>query len=244
MAKFSDMLGYLRKREGISQQELADKLKISRSAIGMYESGSRTPDLETLEAMADLFNVNLDTLLGKNSTNSVVPTALLQIDTRLNKLGHQEWTRYGEYLARQKVYQKEVSEALTTVRIYTVPAAAGYASPVEGEDYEVVQLPDVPYGADFAIKVSGDSMEPYIKNGDIVFVNRRTDLDDFDVGVFYLNGDVLIKQVVTDSLKNVHLLSANPKREDANKTVYYDSNDSLVCLGRVIIGKLPQPKYI
>ena len=107
MAKFSDMLGYLRKREGISQQELADKLKISRSAIGMYESGSRTPDLETLEAMADLFNVNIDTLLGKNSTNSVVPTDLLQIDTRLNKLGHQEWTRYGEYLARQKVYQKE-----------------------------------------------------------------------------------------------------------------------------------------
>ena len=194
MAKFSDMLGYLRKREGISQQELADKLKISRSAIGMYESGSRTPDLETLEAMADLFNVNLDTLLGKNSTNSVVPTDLLQIDTRLNKLGHQEWTRYGEYLARQKVYQKEVSEALTTVRIYTVPAAAGYASPVEGEDYEVVQLPDVPYGADFAIKVSGDSMEPYIKDGSLVFVKRSLDLTDFDVGVFYVDGDVLIKQ--------------------------------------------------
>lgn len=65
MPSFADMLAYLRKRDGYSQTELADKLKISRSAIGMYESGKREPDFETLEALADTFNVNMDTLLGK-----------------------------------------------------------------------------------------------------------------------------------------------------------------------------------
>ena len=65
MPSFADMLSYLRKRDGYSQTELADKLKISRSAIGMYESGKREPDFETLEALADTFNVNMDTLLGK-----------------------------------------------------------------------------------------------------------------------------------------------------------------------------------
>lgn len=79
----------------------------------------------------------------------------------------------------------------------------GYASPVEGEDYEMVELPDVPYEADFAVRVSGDSMEPYIKNGSIVYVSRHTDLADYDVGAFFLDGDVLIKQVLTDVFNKI-----------------------------------------
>ena len=68
MSGFSDMLVYLRKREGLSQQELADRLGVTRSRIGMYETGKREPDFESLEAFADFFNVNMDTLMGKAST--------------------------------------------------------------------------------------------------------------------------------------------------------------------------------
>ena len=76
MPSFADMLAYLRKRAGYSQTELADKLKISRSAIGMYESGKREPDFETLEALADTFNVNMDTLLGKTSDTKALSNAI------------------------------------------------------------------------------------------------------------------------------------------------------------------------
>ena len=67
MSSFSDMLIYLRKRNKLSQQELADKVGVARSSIGMYETGKREPDFETLEIFADFFNVNMDTLLGKAS---------------------------------------------------------------------------------------------------------------------------------------------------------------------------------
>ena len=67
MSNFSDMLTYLRKRNKMSQKELSEKIGVSRSTIGMYETGEREPDFETLEALADTFNVNMDTLLGKPS---------------------------------------------------------------------------------------------------------------------------------------------------------------------------------
>lgn len=70
MSNFSDMLAYLRKRDGMSQKEIAEKVGVSRSTIGMYETGEREPDFETLEALADTFNVNMDTLLGKTHTVS------------------------------------------------------------------------------------------------------------------------------------------------------------------------------
>lgn len=66
MSTLSDMLTFLRKRAGLSQQDLADKLEISRSAIGMYETGRREPDLETLEAFADFYNVDMNTLTGNS----------------------------------------------------------------------------------------------------------------------------------------------------------------------------------
>lgn len=64
MANFASMLKYFRQREGLSQRELASKLNMSASAIGMYESGKRLPRHEDEEAIADFFNVDLNTLRG------------------------------------------------------------------------------------------------------------------------------------------------------------------------------------
>ena len=78
MSSFSDMLIYLRKRNKLSQQELADKVGVARSSIGMYETGKREPDFETLEIFADYFNVNMDTLLGKTSDNNEKPAPIAE----------------------------------------------------------------------------------------------------------------------------------------------------------------------
>lgn len=68
MNSFANTLIYLRKRDGLSQQDLADKIDISRSQIGMYETGQRMPSREVLEAIADTFNVSVDFLIGRVDT--------------------------------------------------------------------------------------------------------------------------------------------------------------------------------
>ncbi len=63
---FKDMLKYYRMREGLSQKALATRLGLSASTISMYEVGEREPDFETEEKIADFFNVDLNTLRGKD----------------------------------------------------------------------------------------------------------------------------------------------------------------------------------
>lgn len=61
---FSKELKKLRKKCGLTQQELADELKLAKSTISMYENGKREPDFETEELIADYFNVDINTLRG------------------------------------------------------------------------------------------------------------------------------------------------------------------------------------
>ena len=73
MAFYSDKLKQLRKEKGLTQRELAEKLGLGKSAIGMYESGKRTPAFETLEMICDFFNVNMDLLSDVKSTSTPAP---------------------------------------------------------------------------------------------------------------------------------------------------------------------------
>lgn len=142
-------------------------------------------------------------------------------------------------------YARCTAGELVYIRHYLVPAAAGYASPIEGEDYEDIPLPDgAPTGADFCITVRGDSMEPYIPDGSLAYVKRGASLQEFDVGIFYVDGDALIKQWCVDYGGTLHLLSANPKREDANRQIPKGSTSTVVCFGKVLLGhRLPAPIY-
>lgn len=73
MGNFQNVLKSLRKANGLTQDELAKILKISRSTVGMYENGSREPDYETLESIADFFNVDIDYLLGRTNKTTLIP---------------------------------------------------------------------------------------------------------------------------------------------------------------------------
>ena len=61
--KFSNKLAYLRKTAGMSQDDFADKLEVSRQAVYKWESGLSHPDIDKLKIMAKMFKVSVDNLL-------------------------------------------------------------------------------------------------------------------------------------------------------------------------------------
>ena len=67
MGTFGERLKGLRNERGISQNELSKYIGVSKSSVNMYERGEREPGFETLEAIADFFNINMDYLLGRGS---------------------------------------------------------------------------------------------------------------------------------------------------------------------------------
>lgn len=71
---FKERLKDLRKRRGLSQVALAERLGLSKSTIGAYETGDITPSLEALNLIADFFNVDIDYLLGKEEVSTYIIT--------------------------------------------------------------------------------------------------------------------------------------------------------------------------
>ena len=72
MGDFKNVFKNLRIKSGYTQDGLAEAIGISRSAVSMYENGNREPDFETLEKIADFFNVDMNYLLGSSTKTTVI----------------------------------------------------------------------------------------------------------------------------------------------------------------------------
>lgn len=99
MATFGDRLKTLRSRKELSQMQLSKQIGISKSSINMYERGEREPKFETLEVIADYFNVDLDYLLGKTNIENRAQAAVIPFkpdDRNILRLAGRD----GSYLER------------------------------------------------------------------------------------------------------------------------------------------------
>ena len=247
---FAENLLRLMAQHHEKQVDIARLLGVSKAAVSAYVRGDQMPRMDKLETLARHYGVPRGTLVSEPEEAAAERPAVspahpaLAVYDSLNEAGRSEYIRYGRFLTRQPQFQAP-ARRVEHIKHYLVPAAAGYASPIEGEDYELIERGvDTPLEADFAVTVRGDSMEPYIRDGSLVYVQRDAPLREFDVGIFFVDGDVFCKQWCVDYAGTLHLLSANPLRQDANLTIPRESGRSCVCFGKVLLPtRLPEPAY-
>ena len=246
---FGEQLRKRREELGISRAELAGRLGISRSAVGNYETGVSAPKEEVLLRLFDALGVDpnylyRDAYRAGGGIRSDEEQALLEGYRRLSLAGRQTvhtMVRALEDL-QQETEHLQPRQDPRTIPLYASPAAAGYAAPVFGEDYELIPVTgDVPPGAELAVRIQGDSMAPVIADGAVVYVNHDP-VQSGDVGIFCVDGDMLCKQYYRDPLGMVYLFSLNRKRADMDVIFHRGSGRSLTCFGRVMLHAQPLPE--
>ena len=63
---FSQNLQYLRKEKNMTQEQLAEKLEVSRQAVSKWEAGSAYPEMDKIIVMCRMFDIDMDTLVNGN----------------------------------------------------------------------------------------------------------------------------------------------------------------------------------
>jgi transcriptional regulator with XRE-family HTH domain len=155
----STNLKYLRKRLGITQAQMAEKISIKRSLIGAYEEGRAEPKLSTLVSISRLFGISLDSLITQDHSQ-LLPVELQE------EAGKQE----GKLRVLAITVDQDQNE-----NIELVPQRAsagylnGYADPEFMEELPKFRLPMLAgTGTYRAFEIAGDSMLPLVSGTVIV----------------------------------------------------------------------------
>ena len=246
--RFGERLQARREELGISRAELAEQLEVSPSAVSNYEKNISFPKETVLLRLFDALKMEPN-MLFRDSYHGVQPVysqrerKLLERYRSLPTVGRDTLDSLAEALCayRDEMEQARPDREERLIPLYCSPAAAGYAAPVMGEDYDLIPAgEDVPAGAEFAVRIQGDSMAPLIADGSVVYVNRDP-MKAGDVGIFCVDGAMVCKQYYKDPLGMVYLLSLNRQRADADVVLPESSGRSLVCFGRVMMRGQPVP---
>ena len=246
--RFGERMQARREELGLTRQELAALLGVSPSAVSNYEKNISFPKEEVMLRLFDCLDTDPNTLFQDSFRRggqvlSAGERQLLDRYRGLSPMGRETVRSVVEALCayRDDLEAGRTEQEPRVIPLYRSPAAAGYAAPVFGEDFDYVTVTDeVPQAAEFAVRIQGDSMAPYIADGSVVYVNRDP-LKAGDVGIFCADGDMLCKQYYKDPAGIVYLFSLNRARADADQVFTPAGGRTLVCFGRVIMHALPLP---
>lgn len=79
---FPERLKQLRSEHKLTQEQLGKKINVTKVSISGYENGNRTPDMETLQNLADVFDVSIDYLLGRSDPKPIQKSSLNDLEMR------------------------------------------------------------------------------------------------------------------------------------------------------------------
>lgn len=102
----------LRKKNGMTQTDLAKKLKVTKGTISTWETGSRTPSFDVLDEMCTMYRVSMDYLMGRTDVNSYHVINEEDSDSMAKWSIEQDLTEYALKYARLDEYGKQAVEGV------------------------------------------------------------------------------------------------------------------------------------
>ena len=211
MNSVKQIISSYRKDAGLSQLELADKLNkaysldLSAKNISSWENGRAEPSIGTFLCICRTLGIPdcIETYFGDNPANPL---------SRLNDAGRDLVLSYVDSLIHPTNYLKTSTVVSFTpaeansapkrtkqLRLFDTRVSAGTGSILDSDDYTTFEIDEEQAGdADFAVTISGDSMEPTFHNHEMVLVHQQDSLEDGEIGIFALNDNAYIKKFQSD----------------------------------------------
>lgn len=235
----------------LSMDKFAKMSGLSKAYISVLEKNKRpktgkpvTPSIPVIKNVAEAMNMSFDELFNMLEDNQIISIGSDDLIKRITDISVQLHTD-----RQTKVYDfateqlKEQNNNVVNINDYIEEetdwyevkfygsVSAGTGLYLDDEQVETINFGAdmVPSGADFCLKVNGDSMEPMFNNGDYVFIKRETDFRNGTIGAVIVNGEAYLKKIyITDN--SIKLVSLNKKYKDITVT----QDDNLKYVGTVV----------
>ena len=176
-------------------------ISISAGALSKWENGDAMPNPYQFFALCYVYHI--DDVLAFFCGNR---------GRKLNKIGRRKLQEYEQDLLATGLYESTeaeiIHESLKSIKLASLPhektikmpvsllkTSAGYGNFLEEDNFEEKEFPasTVPYGAAFGVYITGDSMLPRYKDGDLVWIQPCEQLHPHEIGIFICDGEGYIK---------------------------------------------------
>ncbi|HEM3652300.1 TPA: helix-turn-helix domain-containing protein [Streptococcus suis] len=229
------LIDEIRREKGMSISELARQVGMAKSGISRYFNKTRGFPLDRADDFAKALGTTSEFLLGVQPISK--DNKILEIYNQLEPTRQEKVLDYaeGQLEEQNKVTSifevREDSEDYITDYVKGL-VAAGHGTFQEDNLHMEVRLRanDVPEKYDTIAKVAGDSMEPMIKDNDLLFINVTSQVEINDIGIFQINGKNFVKKLKRDYDGHWYLQSLNNSYEE----IYLTEDDDIRTIGEVV----------
>lgn len=247
----------LRKKYGLTQEDLALKLGYSKQTISNWETGLKTPRMGAIQKISDLFNVSKSFIIDgdhpSTTLNKINDTSAKLEEPRQEKvltyaqsqLKEQEQEQEQEHdnvlqFPVSKVIDELEEEPKKDVDIQLLACAGHGTLNFDKENpIETVVLPEnnIPSYYDYACKIVGSSMEPMYHDGEVIFLRKSPNIRNNMIAVVEINDQCFLKKMTREGDK-LRLISLNDEVDTNGDPLfpdfYADANDDIYIVGEVI----------
>ena len=220
MKNIGTIITTYRKKAHLSQIDLADRLEeegiaLGSKAISAWEKGRSEPSAHVFLHVCRILGIPdcVEEYFGSNPNDPM---------SVLNDEGKQLVLSYIKLLTHPVNYAKRdaiasygeafpINKKMRELRLYDTRVSAGTGNFLDSDYYTTIELPAEHAGnADFAVTISGDSMEPEFHDHEMVLVHSQETLESGEIGIFSWNSNAYIKKFES-SPRGTFLVSLNPK---------------------------------
>ena len=202
MATIGERIKEIRKEHNLTLDQLGEIAGASKQFLSQVENGKKEPGKDTLRNICDHFNIDMDYIIGRSDVKNA-----------LNFEGiYSKGVEHGRSEAIKEIKTLNVLSNVVSIPIYSA-LSCGTGTWVDEMPEDYVSVPEsmMFHGKAFANFAEGDSMEPKIRNGDLLIFQETPVVPSGSVGSFSLNDAYCCKRFKQLADGSCWLFSDNPE---------------------------------